>query len=255
MRLGIFGDSYADVNGDKSLSAWPNLLAKKSNFCVIKALCGVSHYWTYERFLENTEHNNFTHIIFCHTNNNRWPCLPKEIEGSNWNIHNMDRPGFPDYLRTINKYYFDIFPENFTRFISKSIFENVNKYCKDNNIYLINLTSFGNVINYQSDFPILNDLDQISHQEYITYKNIRYQYSEFIKKHHLHHGDPRICHMGDLNNKRLADIITNLINSKQLNVEYNLYKEFEWDTDDISNDILFTTTWEDQLEAYNNNRL
>jgi hypothetical protein len=255
MRLGIFGDSYADVNGDSELKAWPNLLAKKSEFFYIKARCGVSHYWTYKKFVEAVKHDNFTHIVFCHTNPNRWPCLADELEGNNWNIHNIKNPSFSNDLELLNKYYLDLFPEHFTKFISTSIFENVNEYCRKNNIFLVNLVCFENLYDHKSEFPLLTDLNPVSYYEHITYKNKRYSYEEFMKQHHLDHGDPRQCHMGDFNNKRLADIITNLFDYKQLNVQYSLAKEFEWDTDDISNDILFTKTLEKQIEAHNDHRM
>jgi hypothetical protein len=255
MRLGIFGDSYADVNEDTSLSAWPNLLAKKSDFCAIKARCGVSHYWTYQQFIDAIEKHQFTHIVFCHTSENRWPCLPVNLEGSNWNIHNVQNPSFTNDLRLLNKYYLDLFPDDFTRFISKSIFQNVNDYCRKNNIFLINIVCFENSSKFKSEFPLLVDLNTVSYYEHITYKNKRYSYEEFLKKYHLNDGDPRQCHMGNLNNKRLANIITNLFDSRQYNIEYNLSKEFEWDTDDISNDILFTKILEKQIEAHNDNRL
>ena len=255
MRLGIFGDSFADTNGDSELKTWPNLLAKKSEFAYIKARCGVSHYWTYKKFTEAVAHDNFTHIVFCHTSPYRWPCLPVELEGSNWNIHSLKNMSLTNDLELLNKYYLDLFPDDFTKFISTSIFQNVNEYCRKNNIFLVNIVCFENLCENKSQFPLLTDLSPVSFYEHITYKNKRYSYEEFMKKHHLDHGDPRQCHMGDLNNKRLADIITNLFDSKQLNVQYSLAKEFEWHTDDISNDVLFAKTWEDQLEAYNNNRL
>lgn len=240
MKLGIFGDSYADVNGDTNFLSWPNLLYKKYPSTIIEARCGISHWWTYNKFIESIEQNNFTHVIFCHTGQHRWPCLPEELEGNNWNIHSHHNASFNESLGLLNKFYWDIFPNKFINFISENIFRSVNEYCLKNNIYLINIICFRQVpYEYQTSFPVLYDLDSVSHQEKINYKGKEYTFLEFIKDYPMEHGDPRICHFGDINNKKVSDIMSNLIETKPYNLYYDLYKEFDWDVYDQSNDERF----------------
>lgn len=241
MKLGIFGDSYADVNGDTELKSWPNLLEPYH----IEGRCGISHWYTYKKFLEKINETHFTHLIFCHTNPNRWPCLPIDLEGSNWNIHSISNNSYKDELGFLNKYYLDLFPEDFSAYISKNIFKDVNQYCADNNIYLVNIFCFDSQIpESMTRFPILRNLNAISCSEKIRYENKEYSFIEFCNKFELRDGDPRICHLGVLNNKKISDILYYLLSNKILNVDHDLYKDFEWDIYDINNDELFKQTLE-----------
>lgn len=236
MKLGIFGDSYADVNGDNNLRSWPNLLKPYH----IEGRCGISHWYTYQKFLEAVSHKNFSHIIFCHTNPHRWPCLPEELEGSNWNIHSHHNNSYQNELEYLNKYYFDLFPNTLVNYISEKIFTDVNEYCLKNNIYLVNVVCFNQkMFEYKTNFPILRNLDRVSNNEKIKVNNIAYSFFEICQKFNLKDGDPRICHLGNLNNKRFSDILYHLLLNNILNVDSELYKDFEWDTYDPSNDELF----------------
>ena len=109
MKLAIFGDSYADTNGDVSLASWPNRLRKYIPDTYIKGLCGTSSWWSYMNFTEYLERNKPDAVIFCHTNPYRWPSLPEELEGSNWNIHSNDNPSLKPLLKDMNKHYLDLY--------------------------------------------------------------------------------------------------------------------------------------------------
>lgn len=242
MRLGIFGDSYADENLDLDYRGWPGLLSKLSEFSIVNAQCGTSHYWAYKKFLEEVRTNNLTHVIFCHTNPYRWPCLPEELEGNNWNIHSVKNSSLNETLTLLNNYYYDLFPERFSDFISRSIFKEVNEYCKTNNIFLINITSFDDVRLYNTQkhyFPIFYDIDKVSSLEKIRYKNKEYSYRQIVENFHVGAGDPRSCHLGKTNNKRVADILYPILVNKNTNLVHNMSKDFEWDIYDPSNDNLF----------------
>lgn len=240
----IVGDSYADINGDSENISWPNLLSKQvESHYTIDSQSGISNWAIYERFCNAVDSKKFTHAIFCHTNPCRWPCLPKELEGSNWNIH-ADEVSVQDVdsyklLQTMSKYYFDLFPGKFTQFICESIFKEVNQYCKENGIYLINIMCFNTPYSCETDFPILHDIDRISHYEKILHNNKHYTMREFGTKK-LPNGDPRICHFGSKNNTRMANILQDWLVNKPMNITMNAFNDFEWDMYDESNDKMFS---------------
>lgn len=238
MRLGIFGDSYADINGDVNQYSWPNLLKEKYKHTYIDARCGISHWNIYDRFTNNLS-KKFTHIIFLHTNHLRWPCLPKELDGQNWNIHSYPNQSYRETLGTLNKYYHDLYPQKFLNYISEAIFRDVNEYCLLNNIYLLNIICFENAYSYKTRFPIISDLDKVSHFEKIRYKGNNYTMIEFNKNFPLKTGDPRICHLGPKNNRKFYDIVDYMLTNTLLDVNYETIKYFDWEEFDEHNDELF----------------
>lgn len=84
MKIGIYGDSYADCNPNIS-TAWPNILSKKlmnyysNNFEVINyAKAGSSLYFSYKNLLDTyTKHDL---IIFLVTEPHRYPIPFKSIK-------------------------------------------------------------------------------------------------------------------------------------------------------------------------------
>jgi len=243
-RVCIVGDSYADVNGDDLEKSWPNLLKNKANTAVIDAQCGISNWSIYQRFVNQLAKQKYDSVIFLHTNPFRWPNLPHELEGSNWNIHDIDEIDFQFAsdaikLEFLNNFYLDLFPEKFSQYISESIFKDVNNYCKDNDIYLINIMCFDTPYSCKTNFPILHDIDKISHYEKIKFVNKYYTFRELDKKHPLPYGDPRMCHFGDKNNLRVANILTDWLINKPMNIKKTAISDFEWDLYDSSNDVLF----------------
>jgi hypothetical protein len=238
MKLGIFGDSYADTNGDVNLTSWPNLLRQKYKDTYVDGQCGISHWNTYDRFTSNLD-QKFTHIIFCHTNPYRWPCLPEKLNGQNWNIHSNRVESYTDTLGVLNEYYLDLCPTKFTDYISESIFRDVNEHCSMNDIHLINIICFKFYYKYETNFPIILDIDRVSHFEKIRYKGQKYSMLEFNKHFPIRNGDPRICHLSPKNNRRLYDILDFMLTNKVMNVNYEAIKHFEWDEFDDDNDELF----------------
>jgi hypothetical protein len=242
----IVGDSYADVNGDDSKSSWPNLLAKEVNsHYVIDAQCGISNWVIYKKFRKAMFKKDYSAVVFCHTNPMRWPSLPAELKNSHWMINDdfsaIEHVPNKNLLTTLNKYYFDIFPNQFSQYISESIFRDVNEYCDKNNIYLINIMCFNTPYSCETKFPILHDIDWVSQHEQIKYQDKFYTFRTLDKKHPLPQGDPRICHLGDKNNARLASILKQWLIEKPLNIQVTAAVDFTWETHDESNDALFYT--------------
>lgn len=238
MKIGIFGDSYADINGDTQQYSWPNLLHKKYNSEVF-ALCGTSAWWSYENFLKHN--HKYDTIIFCHTSSQRWPIVPNDIVGANWDISNIRGSETPEILRKMNEFYFDIFNNNLLRFLNYHIFHSVNDFCRKNNKYLINMTCFETEFETDTDYPIFIDLHKISLNETIVYNNermlLQQQYLKISKKL-----DNRMCHMGHKNNKILFDILVDTLENKKMNINSRLVDDYKWETDDESLQTIFGVT-------------
>lgn len=235
MKLGIFGDSYADTNGDDDHYSWPNLLAKQYN-TEIFGLCGTSTWWSYQNFLKN--YTKYDSIIFCHSSANRWPILPDDLIGGNWDISNARGPKTPEKLRKMNEFYFDIFDENILKFLNYNIFQSVNDICKKNNIYLINLICFTKEFEVTTDYPVFYDLHQVSLQETVSYNNKKIPLQKYLPIAGVI--DLRICHMGHKNNKILADIFSSLLDNKIMNVHSELIKDYNWTSEDESLQKIFS---------------
>lgn len=242
MKLAIFGDSYADINGDHDRTSWPNILKSKVDDVYVKGLCGTSIWWSYLNFLKYVSTNKPDSVIFCHTNPFRWPSLPEEFENDHWIIGVDDALAKSQVLASLNKHYFDLFPKDLSEMIATAIFDKVNAYCRQNDIYLINVLCFDfkDIYEFNTEFPVINDIDKVSHHERIQYNGKTYTPMEAVSQFKMIHGDPRICHFGVNNNKRLADILYQMLEDRTTNVQVNAIHDYEWDQFDKSNDNLYT---------------
>jgi len=237
MRYAIFGDSYA-VYRDHG-SPWSNTInetladKKLDNL----AISGTSHWYSYTKFIEN--YKNYECIIFCHTNSMRWPVLPPGEHGRAWNIGYLRCPVMDPY----NKIRKDIMSEELLNFISYNIFQDVNRLCQENNIYLINIFSFPLDFRLpRTNFPVLVNLNQISVKEQVMYDGkLRYvcDLNAILKR-----GDRRACHLNPLNNKKLASIVTELITNKTYNFYADLLEYYQWDFRDPTLDKTYELEYE-----------
>lgn len=233
MRIGIFGDSYAAYYGLYPESKpWPILLdeligdGKAGQW----ARGGTSHWYSYEQFLKKYE--LYDSIVFCHTNSMRWPVTPPGLEHFAWNIgHNQSAPMDP-----YNKVRKDILSEELLNYISLNIFKDINRICKENNKYLVNIFPFP--LDYELpkvEFPVLIKLSQVATAEKILYKG-KYQRTGDVNT--IRKGDLRDCHLNTLNNKRLANIICDILKNKPLNVTIDLMS-YDWDVTDTVMDYIY----------------
>ena len=229
--LGIYGDSYADAH--QFYGGWPKDLSNLMNLkYVTYALPGSSLWYSYTKFLET--YKKFTHIAFTYTHPHRWPALPTHLEKWAWltsesaleivlHINDSDR----EEMRTLLKAHKLIYNTDLDNFLYQSIFNSVNKICKDNNIKLFNVMPFeitdatrkkdhffpwykdkiSKIQNkYTIDFserqgPCFVDLFQISAEEMEHKKKV--EKLKFIDNV----CEVRGCHMNITNNQTVAQII------------------------------------------------
>lgn len=237
--IGFFGDSYIDATS-VAIPSWPFMLRDTlGDGGKFYGRSGTSHWSAYEKFIKN--YHKFDVIVFCHTEPVRWPHLPSSEEGNNFNI-GYDWIPMSDFMKSINKVYPDIFTSKLLNFLSKSIYDSVNKICRENNIYLVNVFPFEPEYEYNdTEFPIFKGLDELSRKEFIVVDGKTELFVDFLSRNQMY--DIRYCHLNPKNNIRVHNIMKDLINNKTKNVLTTI-KDYEWDLRDldfessITNDII-----------------
>lgn len=231
MKLGIFGDSFADINIDKKLEwpenfGWPYLLSKHLNCETdFHARCGTSTWYSYEKFLET--YTDYTHIVFTYTYQWRWPYLPEHMGKNHWlydsniimSMNHIDDDTKRDLCKLADVYQ-TVYNERLLEFISKGVVQKVNKICKINNIKLVNVFVDNNIDfrpNFDREdllFSTLEDLYHISKQELINVKGKNYTMQEICSD--LGKMDCRYCHLYPENNRIVANKILELFDTNEL---------------------------------------
>lgn len=226
MKLGIFGDSFAFPN--RVFGGWPVSLAKNMNIGSINyAHSGTSIWYSYKKFLEHAQ--DFTHIVFVYSSPYRWHVLPDHLSHFHWIIDEeklnsspyLDNDQKKD-LQTILPAYKFLMDDSFNMFVYQTIFDNVNKFCKNNNIKLVNIITF-------DDSNTSISLDEAAgscitglvsiHNTELSQKNSR-EIADYIMKVK----DVRPCHMNTNNNNVIAQLVEQELNSCTVNV-VNAFKD------------------------------
>jgi hypothetical protein len=239
MKLGIFGDSYADINcpnislHDNDSQPWPkileSLMGADSEFFGVSS---TSLWFSYQLFLQN--YKKFDNIVFCYTEYNRWNSIsnPEFINLSTIkfkeqlvNLQNKDK-NFIDAAKKLVDVHPILDSEEFNVFVYQTIFNNVNTICKTNNIKLINLMPFDVFPTRKTkNIKLMNLMPaEVFREPAIDISNhsgacitgihevgIREQYQ--IQVDGI---DSRYCHLSSDNNKRLAKTINDLWETNSL---------------------------------------
>ena len=221
MKIAIYGDSYADPNPHPNES-WISYLKNNMGKVSIDqyAQAGTSHWWSYQKFIET--YKDYDIIIFCHTCPIRWPHLPKEYEGKEWNTGHEKNGGFADFQDNINKFFHSIFTDELLHFYCTSIFKKVNEICKDENIFLINLLmettetlgpEYSHEIN-NAPFSTFMGLNDLSRWEKVIFNNKVYPTVELLSKYKIFN-DVRANHLSAINNSLLGKILLSTIENTE----------------------------------------
>lgn len=220
LKIGFYGDSYIDVI-DRKGDTWPEILCSENNYKgFYYGRSGTSNWYAYQMFLKTITEVDI--VIFSHTNPWRWPHLPDQFIGKNWNIGVIKDN---TELDTLNSYFDDIFPKNLLNFIGQSIFHEVNEVCTSNGVKCINVIPFNVEINFDTIFPVVTNLEHISNTEKIKHNNSYVGTNELIFKESLQ--DHRKCHMNSNNNIKFSKLINNII--KDFSHKTIDVMDYEWD--------------------------
>jgi hypothetical protein len=92
VRIGIYGDSFADTTeNDSQIFAWFNLLPEYLPNCTTESygLGGTSVYFSYNEFLRT--YKNFDYVIFLVTTPNRYTKKVCNVDGRNTYFHSLQQ--------------------------------------------------------------------------------------------------------------------------------------------------------------------
>lgn len=246
--LGIFGDSYADVNNSfqkpsiNGYAPWPKTLASLLNTSAnYYAKSSTSIWWSYKKFLET--YKNYDTIVFTYSQHNRWwyindvryENLHHVTTEEHLNIYksNHDLYKIASMLVECKKI---TYSDEFDIFVYQSIFDSINDLCKQNNIKLVNFLPFEG-----SEFNEKLFVDISKRSGACITNAIDVSINEISKKYARHFtrivntGDPRYCHLNPNNNNVIAKLITEVLDTPDLVVPLNLdsristeIEEVEW---------------------------
>lgn len=221
MKLGIFGDSFADIRpwekeifenpGCHIHSPWPIILAKHmSAELTVFAEAGTSSWWSYQNFAKN--YKKYDAIIFAYSQHNRWHHLSEECKNMHhvtsershsFPVASSERLKLSSLLANTYRY---VASEELDLFMYQSVFNQVNLLCKNNGIQLVNLFTFddGTFVDCSARHgACISNLIKLSEIE--QRKMTPYQSEKFLKM--IRSVDKRNCHMSWYHNNMLAEMI------------------------------------------------
>lgn len=243
MRIGVFGDSYADVVFSRQDWSWPKLVSDSLEVDAdFHARSGTSMWAAYRSF--KSLYKQYDVIIFSFTSVFRWPHLPKEFRGKEYNVGYVNDDPF---LKSLNPFFFSIFPDELLQFICNNIHKDVVETCEREKKYLIQVLPFVLGKNSRFDFdpisnkfPMISGLDKVSKLEKVMYLGKEVSTMNAIGDTNGY--EHRACHLNPPNNKKIADWIIDCIKTKKYNVHFECEKNDIWTVFDKSDSDLFNIT-------------
>lgn len=228
MRIGIFGDSFADrmaYNADspfKEDESWIKCLEDVGHSVVTYGKTGTSTWYSFQQFLAHYE--QFDHIVFCYSSLHRIHHLPEGLENLSFlrtpddlyalrRHKSLSRQQELEMVRILTGHVPNI-SLPFDTWIKQKIFNDVNLMCFNKNIKLVNLLTFddredknANILLESRHGDCLYNLFNISKKELPSMGTV----------------DNRWCHLSKENNRILSDVIFKSLVSKDKNI-IDLYK-------------------------------
>jgi hypothetical protein len=210
MKVGIFGDSYAESSvSSKFYDGWSKILERELGCEVINhAKAGTSVWWSYQNFL--THYPEYDTIIFCHSVSHRYPSLPENDE----NIHlHGDITGIHPSMKQLSKYYLDILPIELLRFVCRNLAFEIDRICLNNEKKLLQI--------FTEMDPVIKPYDEMhssrifgfwypDRNEHLNVDgNNQLMHDVLFGKRK--HPDFRSCHFNSLNNQLIASHIKEIL--------------------------------------------
>jgi hypothetical protein len=221
MKIGIFGDSFADFNNAFSNNENESWIASLQKTIDAKfgtyARSGTSLWYSFDLFLKN--YQSYSHIVFCFTYPHRIHYLPEKFNG----FEHVKDPGFIKFLpkdqlefkEIFSVYWKHLFNEKFDLFVCNQIFNVVQDICTQNNIKLVNLLPFDTETG-------IYDISKREGDCYLGLQAISSLEIETSTSKRLPPiGDRRWCHLTKENNDILAELIKKSIDNNTKEI-YNL---------------------------------
>ena len=228
MRIGVFGDSFADrnpYNPDspfKEDESWIADMENAGHKITTYGKTGSSTWYSFQQFLAH--HEQFDHIVFCYSSLHRIHHLPEGLEDLSFlttpdelyelrRNKNLSRQQELEIVRILTGHIPNI-SVPFDVWIKQKIFNDINLMCYSNNIKIVNLLTFddrkdkGTTISLESrQGDCLYNLFNVSKKELPSMGVV----------------DNRWCHLSKENNTVLSGAIFNSLVSEDKNI-IDLYK-------------------------------
>lgn len=230
MKIGVFGDSFADRYIVPTLTkrgyvdeSWMQYLENLGHHVECYGLSSTSTWYSFEQFL--ALHEYMDTIVFVYSHHGRVPSIPKPyrlfatfadrpieelIEHHTYkNCSSEDQENILTIIKSANL----TSNRTFNLFVQHQIFAEVNKICREKNIRLVNILPF-------ADKDSIKDYDLKSAHGDCLYDLIPVVYKEL----EVGGSDPRQCHLSLENNTILGKVIVESLNSSSP-TSINLNKE------------------------------
>lgn len=220
MKLGIFGDSFADdttvYNKQKKHNkTWMKFLSESMEcdyFCW--GTSGTSVWRAYDLFTQT--YGQYSHIVFTYSSLNRIHHLPdhlqflsyvKSFENAYDTIAGISESEKKPFLDAVENYFEYFHSEKLDLFVYQSVFDKVNSVCDHEGIKLLNNFPFEMLYGEDRIIDTFSSIGscffgglEISNSELTTMEDKNFP-NKFMSL-----GDNRPCHMSQENNKILAEL-------------------------------------------------
>lgn len=225
MKIGVFGDSFAtETISERYMSdstrlneSWVYNIRQRGHDITSFGEGATSTYYGYTKFLEH--YKEFDSIVFCYSSSQRIHNLPPEYRYLSNFMFQERNLQFSDSFNNLSqdqqaqvRKIFDVArflqDDDFDKFIIQSVFDNVNRLCKNNKIKLVNILPFVNDNHNYVDFT--------NRSGDCLYNLLRVSIRELPN---LNGVDPRYNHLSVENNIVLATIILQSLKNSYLKVE------------------------------------
>lgn len=230
MKIGVFGDSFADRFMPQTLKkqgcvdeSWMQYLEDQGHYVDGYGLSSTSTWYSFEKFL--ILHEYMDAIVFVYSHHSRIPSIPKPYEvfatfaerpiedlTEHYLYTNLSSEE-QEKIMTIVKGANLTSNENLNWFVQHNIFEEVNKLCREKNIKLVNILPF------ESKDSIKTYNLKAAHGDCL-YDLLPVVYKEM----NVPCGDARSCHLSLENNTILGKVINESLDSSSPTT-INLSKE------------------------------
>lgn len=238
-NLGVFGDSFADVNPaetcdkSKNVLPWPMWVEDKLN-CELTCFSrsGTGLWWSFDQFKKN--YNRFEKIVFVYTEYGRWNGLTGDLLSSLAHIRETNQLEWVtkenlEYAKKLINVYPFLYNDDLNKFVYQQIFNEVNLLCDKSGIQITNIMPFDDknprIDISQRKGPVLYNLASIYYHELKVSKVLRYYTSNCY--------DVRHCHMNPINNLALADIIVETLGDKNAVINLFNHKNFIYNDSEL----------------------
>lgn len=223
MKIGVFGDSYADrtpYNPESPITedeSWIKCLEDAGHKIVSYGKTGTSTFYSFEQFIAH--HEQFDHVIFCYSSLHRIHHLPEGLEDLSFlttpdelyalrRNKNLSKQQELEMVRILTGHIPNISP-SFDQFVKQKIFNDVNNMCRNKNIKLVNLLTFDDRKDKNFNLNLddrwgecLYNLFSVSKKELPTMGDV----------------DNRWCHLSKESNQVLSQLVFDSLISEERNI-------------------------------------